>query len=123
GRGDRYGLYPLIGVGVLALFSVWQYFTYRYRIDEDSLFVRSGVFERSLRQVPFSRIHNVALHQSLLHRVFGVAEVKLESAGGTKPEAEMRVLKLADALALERLIRHRGRSADAVADAPADEAG
>ena len=123
GRGDRYGLYPLIGVGVLALFSAWQYFTYRYRIDGDSLFVRSGLFERSLRQVPFSRIHNVALHQSLLHRVFGVAEVKLESAGGTRPEAEMRVLKLADALALERLIRHRGQSADAVAGTPADETG
>lgn len=127
GRGDRYALYPLVGVGVLALFSVWQYFTYRYRIDGDSLFVRSGLFERSLRQVPFSRIHNVALHQSLLHRIFGVAEVKLESAGGTKPEAEMRVLKLDDALALERLIRHRGQAAqagagDAAEDAP-DEAG
>ncbi|TYT25961.1 PH domain-containing protein [Luteimonas viscosa] len=94
---------------VLALVSVWRYFTYRYRIDGDSLIVRSGLLERSLRQVPFSRIHNVELRQTLLHRLFGVAEVKLESAGGTRPEAQMRVLKLDDALALERLIRHRGR--------------
>jgi putative membrane protein len=90
--------WQLLGAGVvvvvLALASGWRYFTYRYRIDDDSLLVRSGLFERSLRQVPFSRIHNVALHQSLLHRVFGVAEVKLESAGGTRPEAQMRVLKL-----------------------------
>ncbi|GAA4855369.1 PH domain-containing protein [Luteimonas vadosa] len=119
GRGDRYMLYPLIGVGVLALISVWQYFTYRYRIADDSLVVRSGVFERSLRQIPFARIHNVALHQSLLHRLFGVAEVRLESAGGQKPEAQMRVLQLADALALERLIRHRGV---VVADAQAAQA-
>lgn len=107
--------WQLAGAGVvvvvLALGAVWRYFTYRYRIDGDSLLVRSGLFERSLRQVPFSRIHNVALHQTLLHRVFGVAEVKLESAGGTRPEAQMRVLKLADALALERVIRHRGQSA------------
>jgi putative membrane protein len=121
--------WQLAGAGVvvvlLALGSVWRYFTYRYRIDDDSLLVRSGLFERSLRQVPFSRIHNVALHQSLLHRVFGVAEVRLESAGGTRPEAQMRVLKLADALALERVIRHRGQAggdmpAAAVADADAD---
>jgi putative membrane protein len=119
GRGDRYMLYPLLGVGVLALLSVWQYFTYRYRIDGDSLVVRSGVFERSLRQIPFARIHNVALHQSLLHRLFGVAEVRLESAGGQKPEAQMRVLRLDEALALERLIRHRGAVA---ADMPSTEA-
>jgi putative membrane protein len=40
--------------------------------------------------------------------LFGVAEVRLESAGGGKPEALMRVLRLDDALALERLVRHRG---------------
>ena len=112
-----------VAVAVLALVAVWRYFTYRYRIDGDSLFIRSGLFERSLRQVPFSRIHNVELTQTLLHRAFGVAEVKLESAGGTRPEAQMRVLRLDDALALERLIRHRGRGAEAqAAPAPAAEA-
>ncbi|WP_298576191.1 PH domain-containing protein [uncultured Luteimonas sp.] len=115
GRGDRYALWPLVGVGVLALFAVWQYFTYRYRIDGDSLVIRSGLLERSLRQVPFSRIHNVELRQTLLHRLFGVAEVKLESAGGDKPEAQMRVLRLDEALALERLIRHRAQGGEAEA--------
>lgn len=110
GRGDGNALWPVIGVGVLAMTSVWQYFTYRYGVSGDSLVVRSGVFERSLRVIPFARIHNVALEQSLLHRVFGVAEVRLESAGGTKPEAEMRVLRLSDALALETLVRQRGAS-------------
>ncbi|HRN61268.1 MAG TPA: PH domain-containing protein [Luteimonas sp.] len=112
-----------VAVAILALVSVWRYFTYRYRIDGDSLFIRSGVLERSLRQVPFSRIHNVELRQTLLHRLFGVAEVKLESAGGTKPEAQMRVLKLDDALALERLIRHRGPGADTAAEVDAPDAG
>lgn len=106
--------YQLIGAVVILLLlvggSIRSYFTYRYRIDRDSLFVRSGLLERNLRQVPFSRIHNVALHQSLLHRMFGVAEVKLESAGGQKPEAHMRVLKLVDALTLEQAIRTRGRA-------------
>lgn len=110
GRGDDHALWPLVGVGALAIASVWQYFTYRYGVVGDSLVVRSGVFERSLRVIPFARIHNVALQQSLLHRMFDVAEVRLESAGGTKPEAEMRVLRLSDALALDTLVRHRGGS-------------
>jgi len=119
---DGNELWPLIGVGVLALISLWQYFTYRYGVAGDALVVRSGVFERSLRVIPFARIHNVALQQSLLHRVFGVAEVRLESAGGSKPEAEMRVLRLSDALALETLVRERGAGSASAARASAGDA-
>lgn len=119
GRGDRNDLWGLVAICVLGAVSIWQYYTYRFRIGVDSLEIRSGVLERSLRQIPFARIHNVGLHQTLLHRIFGVAEVRLESAGGIKPEAEMRVLKLEDALALEALVRRRSR-ADAAAAAAAD---
>lgn len=89
----------------LVVSAVLQYLSYRYRIGSDALSIRSGIFERTRREIPFARIHNVVVHQNLLHRLFGVAELRLESAGGDKPEAEMRVLKLSQALELERLIR------------------
>ena len=85
-----------------------RYWSYRYRIGTDTLSIRSGIFARTRREIPFARIHNVVVHQNLLHRLFGVAELRLESAAGDKPEAQMRVLKLEQALELERLIRHRG---------------
>lgn len=114
GRNDRGGywaeLAPVIGIGVLVAISVLQYFTYRYRVGRDGLTVREGWLHRTQREIPFSRIHNVVVHQSLLHRLFNVAEVRLESAGGQKPEAQMRVLGLPDALALESLARHHGRN-------------
>lgn len=115
GRGNSWELWGLVGAGALVLVSLAQYFTYRFRVEGDGIVIRSGLFQKSLRHIPFQRIHNVALHQSLLHRVFGVAEVKLESAGGMKAEGEMRVLSLADAHALEELVRSHGR-------APADGA-
>ncbi|HEY1036508.1 MAG TPA: PH domain-containing protein [Pseudoxanthomonas sp.] len=102
-------LAPFIGIVVLVTLAILQYFTYRYVIGRDGLTVREGLLHRSRREIPFSRIHNVVVHQSLLHRVFGVAEVRLESAGGQKPEAQMRVLGLRDALALEDLVRHQVR--------------
>ncbi|WP_033477718.1 PH domain-containing protein, partial [Xanthomonas phaseoli] len=98
-------------IAVLVAISVLRYFTYRYRIGSDSVAIRSGLLERSRRDIPFARIHNVVVHQSLLHRLAGVAEVRLESAGGHKPEAEMRVLRLDQALALEDLIRRRATDA------------
>ena len=112
GRRNNADFYGLIGVGGLALYSLAQYFTYRYRIDGDGVVIRSGLFQRSLRHIPFARIQNVGLHQTVLHRLFGVAEVRLESAGAAKPEGRMRVLRLDQAHELERVIRRRS-------DAPA----
>jgi len=118
-RGDRdefwLSIGPVIAVVVLVAYSVLQYLTYRYRIGATAITVRSGVFARNRREIPFARIHNVVVHQNPLHRLFGVAELKLESAGGNRPEAEMRVLKLDQALALERLVRQRGQAAPAAA--------
>ncbi|RYF69199.1 MAG: hypothetical protein EOO29_33850 [Comamonadaceae bacterium] len=110
GRGDRNDLWGLIAVGVLVVLSLAQYFTYRYRLRSDAIVVRSGWLHRSVREIPYARIHNVNLHQSLLHRLVGVAEVRLESAGGIKPEAQMRVLRLDQAEALEALVRQRGQA-------------
>jgi putative membrane protein len=110
GRGNSWELWGLVGAGVLVLVSLAQYFTYRFRVDHDGIVIRSGIFHRNLRNIPFQRIHNVALHQTLLHRIFGVAEVRLESAGGMTAEGEMRVLSLADAQALEELVRSHGKA-------------
>ena len=117
GRGDRNDLWGLIAVGVLAVASLAEYFTYRYTLREDGIRIRSGWLHRSLREIPFARIHNVNLHQSLLHRLFGVAEVRLEAAGGIKPEAQMRVLRMDQALALEALVRQRGHADEAAVEA------
>lgn len=119
-RGDREDGYAhlasLAAIGVLVAVSLFQYLTYRYRLGPDAIHIRSGLLERSWRDIPYARIHNVALHQSVLHRMFGVAEVRLESAGGARPEAQMRVLRLDRALALEQRVRHGTRT---VADGPA----
>ena len=110
-------LIGLIGGGLLAVHAAGVYFTYRFRIDHDALRIRSGLWRRQRRDIPFRRIHNVTVHQGVLHRLFGVAEVRLESAGGVKPEAQMRVLRLADAQALEALVRRRGAAQGQAPDA------
>lgn len=129
-RGDRDPMWaqliPLSAIAALVLVSVLQYLSYRYRIGSDAITVRSGLLARNRREIPFARIHNVEVRQNPLHRLFGVAELRLESAGGVRPEAEMRVLKLDQALALERLVRQRGQApqaADVVAAPSITDAG
>lgn len=123
GRGDATDLLGLVAIVVLVAVSVAQYFTYHYRVEADGIVIRSGLFQRNVRHIPFARIQNVNLHQNILHRLFGVAEVRLESAGAAKPEGQMRVLRLADAQRLEQQIRSDGAAQVDSSEAPLSEAG
>lgn len=110
GRGGQTLLVPLAGVGGLVVVSVVRYLSYRYRAEADGLVITSGVLQRTNRDIPYERIHTVNVHQTLLHRLFNVAEVRLEAAGGKEAEAVMRVLSLDDARGLEQLLRVRSAS-------------
>jgi len=122
GRGEGWQMIAIgIGAAVIVTLSVWRYFTYGYRIDADALVIRSGLLHRETRHLPFSRLHNVELRQSVLHRLASVAEVRIESAtGGNQAEAQMRVLALPQAQALAERIRSGGQPATAAdAETPA----
>ncbi len=84
--------------------SVFQYFTLRYMIDGGELIIRKGFLFRSLRTIPINRIQNVDLVQNPLHRLLGVAEVRVETASGTETEARLRVLSIRQVVALRREI-------------------
>jgi putative membrane protein len=112
----------LVAAAVLTGIAVVRYFTYRFRIDGNELVIRSGVLHRNLRNIPLSRIQNVALKRNLLHRAFGVAEVRLESAvGGSSAEAQMRVLSMRDARALEALVQAQAERAPAASERVDDD--
>lgn len=115
GRDDEaFGLALAAGGAVLlAIYSVVYAVAFRYRIGATELVVREGIFDRTERHVPFVRIQNVAQRRNPLHRLFGVAELRVESAGGTEPEARMSVVTVAEATAIERLLKERRRAAQA----------
>jgi len=90
-----------------------RYLSYRYRLGRDDLVIREGILSRNVRHIPYARIQNINLVQNPLHRWFGVAEVRLETASGGKPEAVMRVLALDAVDELRgRVFRGRDLAAD-----------
>ena len=74
--------------------SILRYWTLRYRIADRELIVSKGLFFKRIRKVPTRRIQNIDLIQNPLHRLFRVAEVRVETASGTEPEATLKVLSL-----------------------------
>src|SRR5690606_26450902 len=82
-------------------FAVAHYLTFRYVITGEELIYRSGVLRRRQRVIPLSRVQNIEVRQSLVQRLTGVAELRVETAGsGAEPEAALAVLGLTDAESL-----------------------
>nr|MCU0231739.1 PH domain-containing protein [Acidobacteriota bacterium] len=111
------------GAGVLV--ALLRYLSLRYAVWEGTLYLRRGVVFRQARTIPVDRIQNIDLKQSLLGRLTGVVDVKVETAAGSGSEAELSVLSLAAAerlkaaLAAQRTVEvPEGAAAVAAAAAP-----
>ena len=98
-RSGEWGL----GLGVaavlapLSVIALVRVLSIRYRFEEHEMVLRSGFVFRSVRHLPYGRIHNLDAVQTPLHRILRVAEVRIETGGGAEPEAALRVVSL-DAL-------------------------
>jgi putative membrane protein len=114
----------LLGLGVLVLlaWSTIEWLRRTYSLEGGALRVEEGVLARKLRAVPFDRIQQVDLVRKPLHRLLGVATLRVETAGGgTSAEVDLDVVTLAEARALrETLLRAK---AARLAAAPAGAAG
>lgn len=110
----------LAGTGALTVaFSGMRYFTTRYGLDGDTLIIRSGLIWKQDRTIPLARVQNVNLRRTLLHRLFGVAQVDVETASGQQADARLSVLSLVDAQELkELLLGHREAPSFEIADVP-----
>lgn len=92
------------------LIAVAHWWAFRFRLEQDDLVIDSGIFARRRRVIPLARVQNIDLEQNLLERLFGVAELRLETAsGGKDTEASLQVLALDEAQELQaELMRRRG---------------
>jgi putative membrane protein len=92
-----------------------RYVTFRYRYDPTELVIRSGLFVRNERHIPYARIQNIDAVETVLHRLLGVVEVRLQTAAGAEPEAVLSVLPNASVAEMRRQV-FGARAAGAAAD-------
>lgn len=105
GGGRWWEWVGIVAAPLLVISAVVYALTFRYWLEDGALVLRSGLLMRQRRVLPLARIQNIGRRQNLLHRAFGVTELQVESAGGVTSEAHMRVLTLAEADRLEKLLR------------------
>ncbi|MCA1660843.1 MAG: PH domain-containing protein [Novosphingobium sp.] len=106
-----------------ALFSYLAWRKFRYRLGDTDIRVERGLLNRTARSVPYERIQDVSLEQSLVPRLFGMVDVKFETGAGGKDEVRIRYVTAAEAEGLREAVRaHQGAEAGATrASAPVEE--
>ena len=102
----RRQLWLVVAVAVVLLaVTTLEWYRRTYALEAGALRLEEGVLARKLRVVPFDRIQQVDLVRKPLHRVLGVATLRVETAGGGgAAEVDLDVVPLGEAQALRSLL-------------------
>ena len=100
------------GIPVAIVYGYLSWRFTRFYIDGDNLRIDSGVLFRNQKQVPLARVQAVEIVRPLLGRVLGLAELRLDVAGGGK-DARLSYLAEGDAPRLRAELLARAAGIDA----------
>lgn len=111
------GLDDLGFVFFFMLTGVWSTFihflTLRYRVHNGKVEIRQGLLNKQARVIDPARIQNVGLIRNPFHRISGLVEVRLETAGDVRTEGLLSALSMRDAtLFMRQLAALRGKSSN-----------
>ena len=104
----------LLALVVLAAFAYQVVYVRRfdYQPTTDTFDLRSGVVSRRTREIPYRRVQNVDVSRNVLQRVLGIAELRVETAGGGETEIRLRYVSHPEAERLQQEIGRRKRGTD-----------
>jgi putative membrane protein len=72
------------------LIFVWVFLaTTFYVLLPDRIEIRTGVFVKRSRTIPFDKIINITCKQNLAQRIFGIGDILIDTAGGTPFEVAL----------------------------------
>jgi putative membrane protein len=94
----------------------------RFAIDDEAVYLHSGVLFRQQRKARLDRLQAVDIVQPVLARILGLAELKLEVAGGQGSAVSLAFLKEGDAAALRAELLARAAGVHRAGGEPAPEA-
>ncbi|MBW4720728.1 PH domain-containing protein [Saccharothrix sp. SC076] len=104
GKGETWRI--LVGIALIAaivLFGLLRWVTTRYRITDDQVELRTGLFVRKRLAVPRERIRTVDLTAKLGHRLFGLSAIRVGTGQHDQPDEDGLTLDAVSSAEAERL--------------------
>ena len=83
-------LIPAFGIGLLLLLGVWiRRITYKYQVTGSHIIARIGIFSVNTIQIAVKDIRSIEIRASFFHRLLGVREILISTAGNAGVELTM----------------------------------
>jgi len=92
GRIDKTLYYITVAAIISSIFRLWSFFKYYFFIENGELIVEKGIFQKSKTSIPFERIQSINFEQAVIHRIFDVVKVKIDTAGSSGNELSLHAL-------------------------------
>ena len=108
-RGDIGPTAILFGLLLVAgaVFGTASWLRTTFWIESDELRVDTGVVSRQSRRIRIDRLQGVDIVQPFVARLFGLAELRMDVAGGNSREGSLAYLTLSEARRLRDLLLNR----------------
>lgn len=111
----------LFFLGMSIARTVLHFLTLRYRMNGGKLEIRSGLIARRFRVIDPSRIQNLEIVQNVFHKLAGLVELRIETAGDAGAEGLLSALSVAEANRLRDQLHTSVAGPTPAAPASADE--
>jgi len=113
----------LLVVTLAVGYQVLYYQRFAYDLTDQTFDIRSGIVSRRSREIPLRRVQNVDIAANPVQRALGIAEVRLETAGGSGTEATLRYVSREEARRLQDDIGRLNRGETTASEDTDREAG
>lgn len=111
--------YQSVIIGIYVLFALLLIVLYRtslkrrgFAVREKDILYTSGIIAVSTTIIPFSRIQHIALHEGVFSRMYGLAELRIFTAGGSSGSLHIPGIETEQAKSIKELLMKQINEAD-----------
>ena len=81
----------LVGIGIFSFIN-YYYFTYKFDFNKSAFIIQKGFFTKTKLSIPFEKIQQINFNQNLIHKIFSLYEVQMDTAGSDNTEVDIKAV-------------------------------
>ena len=104
------------GFGFLLILGAANWWRFLYKLEDDTLHIKSGIFVRKNLYLTKDRIQVIDITSGIIQRMFGLVRLDIQTAGSSSRQAAIDAITREKAIEINRILRSLKDSSDASDD-------
>lgn len=93
------------GFGLLLVVGIANWWRFLYKLEDDTLHIKSGIFVRKNLYLTKDRIQVIDITSGIIQRMFGLVKLDIQTAGSSSRQAALDAISLDKATEINRILR------------------